>query len=584
MHVLSRGDTLQKLRLGSGLILFVFATTHFLNTAIGLFDIGQMDEVDRWRVWIIRSLPGTIILGSALVIHIVLALWKLANRATLRLPPWEIVQIAFGLLIPFLLFPHMINTRYAHTVFGVNDNYIYELAKLWPSSAILQSTLLLLVWIHGCLGIHFWLRLSDTYRTFQPALLLLAIAIPLASLAGFMVAGRAVAGLIATPEGLQSVKEITRWPGAVESATIASWHPVVRLGFLALVGVAGLGIWIRHIIRNGSPRITVNYTGGPSVTVARGPTLLEISRANGVRHASVCGGRARCSTCRVRIEAGGENLPAPVFPESVTLAAIEAPENIRLACQIRPQTSLTVTRLLRPVGTGPKDVGVTESDSSGTERTLAVLSINMREFSDLSARRLPYDVVFLLNEFFATLATTIKAQGGTIDKFIGDGLIAVFGQKAGVEAGARQALRAIREIDLALDHLNAAIGGELGRPVRVASGLFSGPLILGRLGFGENVDLSVIGEAVAVANELTEVAKASNVQAVVSAEVAGLAGWTPQRDVLINQEIRTLGRAIDIIEIARGRDLDISILAGPADEAPYRKPRPKARNQQDAEV
>ena len=54
-----------------------------------------------------RSLPATIILGGALVIHILLALYKLGSATTLRRPPWEIVQIIFGLLIPFLLFPHL---------------------------------------------------------------------------------------------------------------------------------------------------------------------------------------------------------------------------------------------------------------------------------------------------------------------------------------------------------------------------------------------------------------------------------------------------------------------------------------------
>lgn len=563
MHVLSRGDTLQKLRLGSGIILFVFAATHFLNTAIGLVSLEQMDQVDQWRRSVIRSLPGTIVLAGALLTHIVLALWKLGNRSTLRLPPWEMVQILLGLLIPLLLFPHIVNTRYAHTVYGVNDNYLYELAKLWPNSAILQSTLLLIVWIHGCLGLHFWLRLSDVYRSFQPVLLFLAIAIPLASLAGFMVSGRAVANLIADPVAFQSVKEVTRWPGPAETADIASYHPVVRLGFLAAVGIVGLAIGLRHAVRRSNPTIKITYAGGPTVTVAKGPTLLEISRANGVSHASVCGGRARCSTCRVRIEAGGEHLPPPVFPESVTLAAIEAPENIRLACQIRPTAPLTVTRLLRPVGAGPQDAGIVESDSSGTEKPLAVLSINMRGFSELSARKLPYDVVFLLNEFFATLSTAIKSQGGTVDKFIGDGVIAVFGQKVGVETGCRQALRTIREIDLALDHLNSAIGAEVGRPVQIAAGLFSGPLILGRLGFGDSVDLTVIGEAVNVALELTEVAKEADVQAVVSADAAAMAGWPPPPDLVVQQEVRALGAAISVIEIPRGRDLDVRILAEP---------------------
>ena len=102
MNILTRGDIPQRLRLISGLILFVFALTHFLNTAIGIVSLEQMDEVDQWRRAIIRSLPATIILASALVIHILLALYKWATSATLKRPPWEIVQVVFGLLIPFL--------------------------------------------------------------------------------------------------------------------------------------------------------------------------------------------------------------------------------------------------------------------------------------------------------------------------------------------------------------------------------------------------------------------------------------------------------------------------------------------------
>lgn len=586
MHILARGDIFQRLRLASGLLLFIFALAHFLNTAVGLVSLEQMDEIDRWRVWVIRSLPGTIIFASALVVHITLALYKLANRSTLRLPPWELVQILFGLLIPFLLFPHIVNTRIAHVYFGVTDNYLYELARLWPASAIIQSTLLLLVWVHGCLGIHFWLRLSPPYRAMQPVLLFLAIIVPLAALAGFMISGRAVASLIENPEALQRVKELTHWPNAADGDLLATYRTIVRLGFLGVLGIVALAFSWRYFLHLSAPRVTISYAGGPTVTVAKGPTLLEISRANRIAHASVCGGRARCSTCRVRIEEGGEGLPPPVFPESVTLAAIEAPSNVRLACQIRPDKPITITRLLRPGSTGPQAAGLTESDSNGTEKPLAILVVNMREFADLSARKLPYDVVFLLNEFFAAVATVIKAQGGTIDKFVGDGVIAVFGQRQGVESGCRQALRAIRGIDLALDHLNSAIAPELGRPIQIAAGLYAGPLILGRLGFGESVDMTVIGEAVKVAFELTDVAKDRNVQLVLSADVAHRAGWHPEANVLTRQAMHTLGEPIEIIEVARGRDLAVSILAPGKGEAPQRAARNVENeiNNQDANV
>ncbi|MGE0764994.1 MAG: adenylate/guanylate cyclase domain-containing protein [Hyphomicrobiaceae bacterium] len=561
MHILTRGDIPQRLRLISGLILFLFALTHFLNTAVGLVSLEQMDQLDRWRVLVTRSLPGTIVLASALVIHIFFALWKVARRTTFRLPWWELLQIVLGLLIPFLLFPHIVNTRVAAEFFGVETNYLYELARLWPASAILQSTLLVIVWIHGCLGIHFWLRLYTPYRAMQPVLLFLAMTIPLAALAGFMISGRAVASLIENADAFNRVKELTRWPNADAGEMLATYRVWVRLGFLALLGLIAAIFAIRYLSWLASPRVAISYAGGPTVTVPIGPTLLEISRLNKIPHASVCGGRARCSTCRVRIEEGGEHLPAAVFPESVTLAAIEAPANVRLACQIRPAKPLVVTRLLRPVGTGPEAAGVPESDSSGTEKPLAVLYVNMREFNDLTRTKLPYDVVFLLNQFFTAVGTAIRSQGGTIDKYIGDGVIAVFGQRHGVEGGCRQALRAIRAIDLALDHLNSVIGPELGRPVRIAAGLHAGHLILGRIGHGATVDLTVVGPAVKIALQLEDLAKQRDVQLVLSHDVAQLAGWAPEDHLITSIIVEGLEEPLEVVDVPRGRDLAVTILA-----------------------
>ena len=168
MHILLRGETLQRLRIASGLILFLFAATHFLNHALGLIHVDAMHAMQSWRLVVTRSVPGTFLLVTALVTHIGLALYKLAARATLRLPAWELTQLGLGLLIPFLLFPHIINTRVARVSFGVEDSYLYELARLWPDGALLQSTLLLVVWVHGCMGLHYWLRLTPGYRAVEP--------------------------------------------------------------------------------------------------------------------------------------------------------------------------------------------------------------------------------------------------------------------------------------------------------------------------------------------------------------------------------------------------------------------------------
>ena len=199
MHVLLRGDLLQRLRLVSGLVLFTFAGAHFLNHALGLVSLEAMHQMQDVRTVVTRSTGGTIVLAAALLTQLMLGLYKLATRRTLRMPLWEALQILIALAIPFLLFPHIVNTRIAHVFFNVDDSYLYELARLWPDRAFLQSLLLVLVWAHGCIGLHFWLRLSNRYNALRPVLWPIAALVPVLGIAGFAVSGQLTAEIMSDP-------------------------------------------------------------------------------------------------------------------------------------------------------------------------------------------------------------------------------------------------------------------------------------------------------------------------------------------------------------------------------------------------
>ena len=173
--------------------------------------------------------------------------------------------------------------------------------------------------------------------------------------------------------------------------------------------------------------------------------------------------------------------------------------------------------------------------------------------------------MFLLNELFAAGGSAIALHEGWIDKFMGDGLLAVFGDKHGIEIGCRQALRAARAIDLALDHINAKMEAELGRPLRIGIGIEAGSLLMGRIGYGANVDVTVIGSAVNVASRLEAISKEKGAQIVISLEVARLAGWNPPPELVSTVNVRGLNEPIEIVAIGRGRDLPASILASSDD-------------------
>lgn len=378
MHVYLRGDHLQKVRLASGLVLFAFAGAHFLNHATGLISLEAMHEVQSWRTTVTRSVLGSLVLGAALLAHMGLGLYKLMWRQTWRMPLWEAAQIFLALAIPFLLFPHIVNTRVASSVFGVRDTYLYELARLWPERRVLQSFLLLIVWVHGCVGLHYWLRLTETYWNYVWVLLAAAIAVPVLAIAGFAVAGSHTAEIMSDPDMLASLKRNTNWPNAADGATMAWLRDWSQYGFAGVLGlIAAYWLW------RGRPRpvtvlpARVSYVDGPSIAVPGGMTLLEVSRANGIPHASLCGGRARCATCRVRVDKGLEDLGPPSMAEAIALRSIEAAPNVRLACQIRPKAPLTVMVLLRPDTPGPSVLDFLEVKEVAAAHVRAVAGAGM---------------------------------------------------------------------------------------------------------------------------------------------------------------------------------------------------------------
>lgn len=353
IHVYLRGYNLQKLRLASGLILFAFAAAHLVNHATGLISLELMHDVQEWRTAITRSMPGTVVLAAALLTHVGLALQKLFARRTLRMPWWEMLQITVALAIPFLLLPHIVNTRIASWGYGVADSYSYELFRLWPDRAVPQISLLLLVWSHGCIGLHYWLRLADGYKRVAPFLLVLALGIPALSIAGFATAGEQTAEIMSDPEALAALKTRSRWPNALASAELAQLRDTmgyVSAAVLAVLAAVHVGRWLMRIslARRSQATPTVAYLDGPTAPTAAGMTLLEISRVHGVAHAALCGGRARCGTCRVRILRGQATLSPPSAGEAATLSALKAGPNVRLACQIAPAASLSVEVLVRP--------------------------------------------------------------------------------------------------------------------------------------------------------------------------------------------------------------------------------------------
>ena len=548
-----------RLRLWSGYVLFAYVTTHLLNHALGLISLRVIEAGRIWFVYVWQSLPGQVVLYGALGLHFSLALWAIMRRRSLRLSAWEWTQLGLGMSIVPLAAVHAVGTRVAHDYYGVQSGYPWVLASLasgtWVGVAR-QFALPLVVWLHAAIGIHFAWRLRPWYRTALPYLYAVALLVPAAGIGGAAIALRDFSLLAERPGVLASVFEQVNAPGPekrAELGTIAN-SLIVVAGGLLLASLAARPV--RDWWESRAGVVHLVYGDRKTVSAPAGLSILEMSRMAGIPHASVCGGRGRCSTCRVRV--GGPDrslLPAASAEEQKVLARVGAPANVRLACQLRPPPGRYRITPLLPPSSGPADAYRRQLQAHGGERYVAILFADIRGFTSISEGRLPYDVVFLLNRYFRATGQAVQAAGGRLDKFIGDGVMAIFGLSTEPQVACRQALDAARRMALALDDLNEALSGDLDQPLRIGIGLHAGPAIVGEMGFERTSSLTAIGDTVNTASRLEALTKDFAVELVVSQDLLDRAGTDVPAAARHEVEIRGRQGRLAVRAVPRASDL-----------------------------
>ncbi len=495
-----------------------------------------MGDVAAWQLTFTRSWPGLAILSSACVCHVLATLWFTARRATLRMSFGDAALIASGIIIPLLLLPYLVDTRLANIKFGVDDDILYRLAKLWPEHDLVYVSLIVLVWGHGCIGLHQWLRLRPAYRSLAPMLAVIALAIPIAALSGVIAAARIVTVLMAENSFAEQVRAATHWPSADMEHSLWRYRLIAVSSYGALILLAAGALIARFLRILVAPKIDVTYVKGPKLKASTGPTLLEMSLLNAVPHADTCGGRGRCTACSVRIEEGEGALPPRTAAELALLGGDD--NHIRLACQIRPTAALTVTRLTATAADAAPDVEAEpELDTAGIERQVVAFSVRLQGHAALVNSRPAYDAIFFLNEFLDMLHAAIVKNNGAIMRTAGSAIIAVFGQNDPVQGASakpgsaqpgatqpalaqtalakdacRAAFAAAADIDVALDRLNERFSAEFGQPIAVAMGLTLGTAYLGRIGAGSSKPLTAVGPAIDGAEGFARLAESRHCQ------------------------------------------------------------------------
>ncbi|QPF83573.1 adenylate/guanylate cyclase domain-containing protein [Bradyrhizobium genosp. L] len=543
LQEIARGVGLRQVRLASGAIMFAYLVSHFLNHALGNISTEALAIGVHYHTLFWRFLPVTILFYGACLVHTALGIYALYQRREFRWKAIEPLQLVLGLSVPMLILFHVVGVRLGYSLYGQQKLYPQEFYnffvaapyRLWQTLAVL-----VIAWVHGCIGLYFWLRMRAFFERAAPFLLAAAVLIPTLAMLGIYQGGRATLADYDDPDWRKQELSVEKLGTAAEGNMLERITGGLTIGYLGLLGLVLVGRGARALLERRGGMIALSYGNGRTLRVPKGLSVLEASLRYNVPHASVCGGRARCSTCRIRIIGDHATLPEPSPREAFVLHRVgSADPSIRLACQLRPSTDLSFFQLFLP-NTISADGHATNPTRVGQERYLVSMFVDMRGSTQLAEKRLPFDTVFIVNRFLGAVSQAVLEAGGRPNQFIGDGMLALFGLSTDRHTACRQALRAAALIAANIEELNQFLSHDLREPIRFGIGIHGGEVIVGDIGYRDHMVFTALGDAVNVAARLQDMTKSLACEAVISDEVRATADLA--EDALPAQQVAIRGR------------------------------------------
>lgn len=540
----------RRLRLASGLALFAYVGLHLVNHALGLVSLQLAEGGLRLSIAVWHSLPGSVMLYGAAAIHVAMAFDSLFRRRTLKLPAIEWVRMVMGFGMPVLLIGHVIATRAAFEIFGLDPVYARVIRGIWSSgNEWLQLGLLAPGWIHGCLGLHIAFGHRRGYRRAFWVSYAAALLLPVLAAIGFWTMSREltqpppVASLQGPAQQLLR-QSPTSQAGRVETADAIA---ALRRNALTGYGTLLLLVVVARIVRRQWERqrrslITVELAQR-RVELPRGWSILEGLRSQGVPHASACGGRARCSTCRVRVLEGQRDCPPATGEEARLLERLGAAADVRLACQLRPSGNLRIEPLMRAGVKTDRDfsrpmltdlntrlAGTRTSDrATEAEFDALVLRLGVSTETAPGPGCLNSDVWLALQSLIRIGDQLAASSGGRVAQLGENHLLLTFDTRA---LDSESSLEIVRRAEASIDRLCSRTLTGMASPVQFTMHVHRGPVFLASLTIDDSRLAVVMGEAVIELRQFAGSDGTANAGAVESGtQSSSPAATLPQRAV-----------------------------------------------------
>ncbi|MEL6254330.1 MAG: adenylate/guanylate cyclase domain-containing protein [Bacteroidota bacterium] len=232
-------------------------------------------------------------------------------------------------------------------------------------------------------------------------------------------------------------------------------------------------------------------------------SILDVSIEERISHVHECGGNGKCTTCRVRVLDGMNNLSPKTALEKEIAHKRKWDPGIRLACQAKPKGNVVIQRLVWSSAEISQLQTEFIGDSGGEEREIIILCCDLRNFTEITSQNLVFDMVHMLNRFYTLLGDPILVNNGIIYQYVGDEIVGIFGTAGGdVEKNCTDAIRAALGMQYALERLNQFELKDLGNQFDIGIGIHYGKAYLGHMGHPKHRQFAVIGDPINIANRI----------------------------------------------------------------------------------
>ncbi len=302
-----------------------------------------------------------------------------------------------------------------------------------------------------------------------------------------------------------------------------------------------------------------------AIDCAKGETVLEAGRRAHLPIAHACGGKAKCSTCRIWILDGAEACPKKETLERELTGRLALTDDIRLACQLRPTGDITFRRLVLD----ETDLRIANqlhrsaASKSGEVKPVVLFFSDVTGFTSFSETLTPYDVMYLLNRYFAQVGELIERNDGYIDKFVGDGLMAIFGVEGQHDAPIRSVNAALQTL-AAVDRMKPFFASMYGIDFDIRIGLLLGEAVIGSIGSPGHERLTAIGDAVNVASRVEAANKEAGTRLLISDALYDRVKDEVEMTDFIRVRLRGTSDRITLYEIAKLRPETEQVLSAVA--------------------